>query len=93
MSAPSRDSGAFDVVLLLDALATVDYIVVGGVAATLHGSPRLTMDLDIVPDPSPANVDRLATALEPLDASIREPGRRKRSEAARAGTLSADRSR
>jgi hypothetical protein len=28
--------------------ARVDFLIVGGVAATLHGSARLTSDLDIV---------------------------------------------
>ena len=27
----------------------IDFIIVGGVAARLHGSTRLTQDLDIVP--------------------------------------------
>jgi hypothetical protein len=77
MSPPSGASGAFDVVRLLDALADVHYVVVGGVAAALHGSPRLTMDLDIVPDPAVDNVDRLADALAGLAATIREPGGRR----------------
>ena len=50
MPTRSRGSGPFDLTRLLDELAGVDCIVVGGVAGTLHGSPRPTLDLDIVPD-------------------------------------------
>ncbi len=49
----------------------VAYVLVGGMAATLHGSTVLTNDADIVPDPDPANLDRLATALVDLEAKIR----------------------
>jgi hypothetical protein len=44
----------------------VDFIVVGGVAAIAHGSPRLTNDLDIVYGRSSDNIERLATALSSL---------------------------
>jgi len=44
----------------------VDFIVVGGAAAIAHGSARLTQDLDIVYDRSPANLDRLVAALAGL---------------------------
>lgn len=76
MPTRSRASGPFDLTQLIDGLAGVDYVIVGGVAGTLHGSPRLTLDLDIVPDSSAANVGRLAAALERLGATIREPGHR-----------------
>ncbi len=74
---PSDDSEHFDIVGLLDALAGVDFIVVGGAAATLHGGPRLTVDLDIVPASSGENVGRLGVALEHLGAVVREPGNRR----------------
>lgn len=41
----------------------VDFIIVGGVAATLHGSARVTRDLDVVYDRSPGNIRRLVAAL------------------------------
>jgi predicted nucleotidyltransferase len=41
----------------------VEFIVVGGAAATAHGSARLTADLDIVYRRTPENVKRLADAL------------------------------
>jgi hypothetical protein len=41
----------------------VDFIIVGGVAATIHGSARVTQDLDVVYDRAGDNLERLATAL------------------------------
>src|SRR6185436_6172559 len=49
----------------------VEFIVVGGVAAVLEGAPISTFDLDIVPRWSPENLDRLAGALEAVDARYR----------------------
>jgi hypothetical protein len=51
----------------------VRYIVVGGLAAVLHGSPLPTLDADICPADDEANLERLAAALEELDARIRTP--------------------
>ena len=50
-----------DIGALLEALAEagVEHIVVGGVAALLHGAPLPTRDLDIVPRQSADNLDRL----------------------------------
>ncbi len=49
----------------------VDYIIVGGVAAGIHGALRTTLDLDIVYSRDPANVDRLVAALEPFQPYLR----------------------
>jgi hypothetical protein len=49
----------------------VDFLVVGGVAAVLHGAPIMTFDLDVVHSRNPANVGRLLTALASLDAHAR----------------------
>lgn len=51
----------------------VRYVVVGGVAARLHGSPTLTEDVDITPEGSRDNLARLATALDELDARLAAP--------------------
>ncbi len=46
----------------------IDFVVVGGVAAVFEGAPIVTLDLDIVYDPSSENIPRLAAALRQLNA-------------------------
>jgi Nucleotidyltransferase of unknown function (DUF6036) len=46
----------------------VKYVVIGGIAATLHGVPRATFDLDILIEATPENAQRLLDAL--LDAQL-----------------------
>lgn len=46
----------------------VDYLVIGGVAAQVHGRRRTTKDLDVTPAPDPENFKRLAAALVALEA-------------------------
>lgn len=41
----------------------VKYVVIGGIAAILHGVPRATFDLDLLIDPTPDNAKRLLDAL------------------------------
>lgn len=41
----------------------VKYLVIGGIAAVLHGVPRATFDLDILIDATPENARRLLDAL------------------------------
>jgi hypothetical protein len=43
--------------------APIEYILVGGVAATVHGSARLTRDVDVVYRRSPENISRIVDAL------------------------------
>jgi hypothetical protein len=43
--------------------AGVDFVIIGGLAATLHGSARVTYDLDICYSRAAANLRRLASAL------------------------------
>jgi hypothetical protein len=52
----------------------VRYVLIGGVAATLHGSPLRTGDTDVCPDVRPDNLERLAAALRVLHARIRTEG-------------------
>jgi sugar phosphate isomerase/epimerase len=50
----------------------VEYVIVGGVGARLHGAGRMTYDLDLCPGWQPANLERLAAALRELDARLRD---------------------
>ena len=58
---------------LLDVLtgAGVEFIIIGGFAATAHGSAHVTVDLDVVYRRTTENLVRLATALEPLQPYLR----------------------
>jgi hypothetical protein len=49
----------------------VDYVLIGGLAAVLHGSTAMTNDADIVPDPRTANLENLSDALGELEARLR----------------------
>ncbi len=55
----------------------VDFIVVGGVSATLQGAPVTTFDLDLVHSRAPENLDRLLAALGDLEAYYRGQGGRR----------------
>jgi hypothetical protein len=52
----------------------VAFVLIGGFAVTLHGYIRATKDVDIVPDPGPANMSRLWDALSTLNARPAEFG-------------------
>jgi predicted nucleotidyltransferase len=71
MSTPRRTE--LDVERLLRALVDgdVDFVVIGGVAAVLHGSARATFDLDICFANDAANLDALGAVLLTLDAKLR----------------------
>jgi hypothetical protein len=51
----------------------VEYVIIGGLAAVLHGSPYNTQDADVTPAPGRENLARLASALIDLDARLRVP--------------------
>lgn len=51
--------------------AEVDFVVVGGVAVIVQGSPRFTKDLDICHATDPENLDRLGALLVQLGAKLR----------------------
>ena len=67
------DNAELDVERLLGGLTAhgVEYVVVGGIAAVLWGSPRNTFDLDICPATDRGNLEALATALVALEARLR----------------------
>ena len=62
---------------ILEALVTggVQFVVVGGIAATLHGSPYPTLDVDTTPDKSHNNLERLVNVLRDLGAQEWKPHR------------------
>jgi len=62
----------FDLRSLLAALHDHDvrFVVIGGVAVGAHGYVRGTEDLDLVPDPDPANLERLTVALAELESTL-----------------------
>lgn len=51
--------------------AGVEFIVIGGVAATIHGSAHITVDLDVLYRRTPENLERLAAALQPVHPYLR----------------------
>jgi hypothetical protein len=68
VSAPSFDP--------LEALRTllehdVRFVLIGGYAAAIRGSPMITGDVDICYARDDENLERLAAALRPLDAALR----------------------
>ena len=69
-------ASAFDPTELLRSLesAEVEFILIGGLAATIYGSPYVTTDADIVPSRGHENLNRLASVLKSLDARVRTEG-------------------
>ncbi len=49
-------------------------MLVGGMAAQTHGNTRMTSDVDLIPEPGPQNLARLAEALRALEARVLNPG-------------------
>lgn len=74
---------AFDPLGALEALLShgVDFVLIGGLAARLHGSPTVTDDLDICHAKERANLERLASALSSMDARLRLPDPEERVDA------------
>ncbi|MBW2235331.1 MAG: helix-turn-helix transcriptional regulator, partial [Deltaproteobacteria bacterium] len=72
-AAADRD---FDPEAMLSALANrgVRFVLIGGMAAVLHGDVGVTVDIDVVPERSDENLERLARALRDLGARIRTEG-------------------
>jgi len=48
----------------------VEFLVIGGVAVGYHGHIRATKDVDVVPAPDGANLEKLAHVLKRLDAQV-----------------------
>lgn len=57
------EPGDFAGLLALLGRGKVEFILVGGIAATVHGSAHVTYDLDVVYWRTPENIGRLVTGL------------------------------
>jgi hypothetical protein len=77
VSVPAGDAGESSLPVpalrpdaLLGTLAThgVEFVIIGGFSLSVHGVVRGTKDIDIVPNPDPVNLARLADALASIDA-------------------------
>jgi hypothetical protein len=69
----SLDAGEFQPIETLRVLERheVSYVLIGGLAAVLYGSPTYTNDADICPDRARTNLERLTAALRDLRARVR----------------------
>lgn len=69
---------SFDPRALVTALHGVGgrFVVIGGMAVAAHGFIRATEDLDLVPEPDPANLAALGNALVALGATLPTSGGR-----------------
>jgi hypothetical protein len=66
------DLAPFDPERLIRTLSRhrVKFVLIGALAARLHGFPRLTADADVTPANDKRNLERLAAALKDLDAKV-----------------------
>lgn len=66
------DIAPFDPERLLRTLSRhrVRFVLIGALAARLHGFPRLTADADVTPANDKPNLERLAAALKDLEAKV-----------------------
>ncbi len=66
----------FDPRAIFDALDRngVRYVLIGGMAAILHGASHVTTDVDVVPQDARENLERLSEVLRALHARIRVTG-------------------
>ncbi len=63
---PHVADGDFDPEQMLRVLeqSGVRFVLIGGMAAVMHGDVGVTVDLDIVPEHSPGNLERLVSCAE-----------------------------
>ncbi len=61
----------FEAILAALVAHGIRFVVVGGVAGTVHGSARFTNDIDLCYDTSPDNIDRLVALLVEWRAYLR----------------------
>jgi predicted nucleotidyltransferase len=65
---------AVDLAQIIPPLTTakIDFILIGGMAAIVHGSARVTFDVDLVYSRTPENIERIAAALAPYRPYVRD---------------------
>lgn len=65
---------SFDPCELLQILTTnnVEFIVIGGIAGTIHGLATVTLDLDVIYRRTPENIHSIAKALVPINPYLRD---------------------
>jgi hypothetical protein len=65
---------AFDPIRILQQLSAngVEFVLIGGIAGRIHGSPTVTNDLDVCYRRTKANCERLAKTLHELGARMRD---------------------
>jgi len=68
-------SATIDQIVPILIAGRVDFILVGGMAAILHGSARVTFDIDVVYERSGANIRRLVETLKPYSPYLRGAAR------------------
>jgi hypothetical protein len=71
MSAKTGDVPDFSSIIRLLAGREVGFIVVGGIAANLFGSARLTYDLDVVYSRNEENLRKIANAFRNVNPCLR----------------------
>jgi hypothetical protein len=64
-------AASFRQVLAVLSEAGVEYVVVGGLAASAHGAARLTSDVDVVYRRTPENLARIVETLKPYHPYLR----------------------
>jgi predicted nucleotidyltransferase len=66
----------FEIILAALTARGIRFVVIGGIAATVHGSTRFTNEIDLCYDAAPDNVERLIELLVEWRAYLRgvEPG-------------------
>jgi predicted nucleotidyltransferase len=64
-------SAQFDKLLPLLVNGGIEFILIGGVAGNIHGSARLTFDVDVVYNRSKANFEKISELLQPLTPYLR----------------------
>jgi hypothetical protein len=70
------EDATFDPAAVLGVLRDhqVRFVLIGGIAAAIHGSPYVTTDVDVTPQADRQNLERLSAALVELDARTRAEG-------------------